>query len=415
MSYVDRNSSNSGINSDNRLVKINGSLGGADGFEDIICKEVTASESLLTPGLQTSATFQSKIYNNETFKDWESTKNQILFVELRDGYNNQMKIAQTIYRLDNREMKINVGQVEEMTFHACDVSLLKDAKTLVSKSWKCTTPDEIVRYVLQTCIGASNPDIQQSSPGRDYIAEMIHPFQVIQQQANVALDSDDPSFVHYMTYGSRQNGWEPRHHFKSLKNLTTQGSKYTYYHSEVGVRGKEGYNDLESENKAISFTFPCDYDLLSDLLNGLDENGRDINSGSFLNVSDATGSYLNGTLSGCVQNGNFKQSLTNKGTAQQQNGCETDVEKHLLRRQARMGLLEKDKVALRLIVPWQPDLHAGDIITFNWYDKTNDGASRLLYGSGDYMIASLTHRVQLGGYATTTFDCVGSSVGRGMV
>lgn len=410
MSYVE---SNGGTNSDKRLVRISGDLGGASGFEQIICKEITLTESLLTPGLQTSATFQSQIYNNKTFKNWEQTKNQIMSLDLRDGLGHQMSVQQTIYRLDNREfMPVNVGQVEEMTFHACDQTLLKDAKTLVSKSWKCTTPDEIVRYCLSSCVGASQMDIQKTSPARDYVAEMIHPFQVIQQQANVALDGDDPSFVHYMTYG-RGGQSQPTHHFRSLKDLTSQGSKKTFYHSEAGVRGEVGYNDPNADQYAIHFTFPCDYDLLSDLLNGLDENGKNINAGSFLNPSDATGSFMNGSMSGCIQNGNFKQSLTNKGTAQQQNGCETDVEKHLLRRQARMGLLEKDKIAFRLIVPWNPDLHAGDVITFEWRDKGQN--SSLLYGSGDYLISSMTHKIQLGGYATTTFDCVSKTVGQGVV
>lgn len=407
------NTTNGGTNSDLRLVRLKGSLGGADGYEQITCKEVTATESLLTPGLQTSATFQSQIYKNTTFKNWDQTKNQIMSLDMQDGFGNSLQINQTIYRLDNREfMPVNIGQTEEMTFHACDQSLLKDAKTLVSKSWKCTTPTDIVNYVLSTCVGVYNADVQSSSPARDYIAEMIHPFQVIQQQANVALDGDDPSFVHYMTYGNGSMS-QPTHHFRSLKSLCNQGSKYTYYHSETGERGGTAYNDSASRNSAIHFMFPCDYDLLSDLLNGLDENGNNINSGSFLNASDATGSYLNGNMSGCVQNGNFKQSLTNKGTAQQQNGCETDVEKHLLRRQARMGLLEKDKVAFRLIVPWNPNLHAGDVITFEWRDKSQ--GSTLLYGSGDYLIASLTHKVQMGGYSTTTFDCVSKTVGQGIV
>jgi hypothetical protein len=413
-SFTDFNSSNGGVGTDSGRVRITGTIGGTDGFKQTTCKEVTTTESLLTPGLQTSATFQSQIYKNTPFKNWDATKNQIMFINMEDDFDNRMKVAQTVYRLDNREfMPVNIGQTEEMTFHACDVSLLKDAKTLVSKSWKCTTPDEIVRYVLESCIGASNPDIQNCSPARDYIAEMIHPFQVIQQQANLALDGDDPSFIHYMTYGNENNGWEAKHHFRSLKSLASQGSKYTYYHSEVGYRENMGYNDRGSRRAAIHFTFPCDYDLLSDLLNGLDENGNNINAGSFLNPSDATGSFLGGTMSGCIQNGNHKQSLTNKGTAQQQNGCETDVEKHLLRRQARMGLLEKDKVALRLIAPWNPLLHAGDVITLEWKDK--DAGGTQLYGSGDYLIASMTHRVQMGGYSTTTLDCVSTTVGRGIV
>lgn len=406
--------SNGGINTDSRLVRIRGNLGGADNYDQITCVEVSATESLLTPGLQTSATFQSQVFRNKVLKNWDVTKGQTMYLNLYDDYGTDMSIAQTIYRLDNRAMKTNMSQVEEMTFHACDASLLQDAQHLVSKSWKCTSPDEIVRYVLSSCVGAQSIEIEPSpGPSRDYIAEMIHPFQVVQQQANVALDDNDPSYVHYMTYGT-PGTWQPTHHFKSLKYLASQGSKATYEFSETAVRGGVGYNDKSSKFRAIHFSFPCDYDLLSDLLNGLDENGNNINSGSFLNVADATGIYMNGNMNGCIRNGNFKQSLTNKGTSQQQNGCDTDVEKHLLRRQARMGLLERDKIAFRMIAPWNPDLHAGDVITFNWHDKRS-GSNSLLYGSGDYLIASMTHRIQLGGFATTTFDCVSSTVGRGIV
>lgn len=414
MAFLDvqnNKASRGGINAGDRLVRISGNLGNVD-FSQVTFKELTATESLLTPGLQTSATFQSQIYNNTTFKNWDQTKGQQMSIAMIDGLGNNMTIGQTIYRLDNREFQpINIGQTEEMTFHACDETLLEDAQRLISKSWKCTTPREIVEYALQ-CTGTSRVDIQPSpSPARDYIAEMIHPFQVVQQQANVSLDGDDPSYIHYMTYGVGA-GWQPTHHFKSLKYLASQGPKAVYYHSETGPRGGAAYNDFNAQFNAIHFMFPCDYDLLSDLLNGLDKNGNNINSGSFMNLSNATGGYLNGSMNGCIKNGNFKQSLTNKGTSQQQNGCDSDVEKHLLRRQARMGLLEKDKVAFRLIAPWNPGLHAGDIIKFEWKDKQN---GPLLYGSGDYLISSLTHKIMMGGYATTTFDCVSKTVGQGIV
>ena len=147
---------------------------------------------------------------------------------------------QKIYRLDNREfMPINVGATEEFSLHACDQSLLNDAKSLVSKSWKCESPDTIVKYVLQSCAGVRNLDVQSSQPSRDYIAENIHPFQVVVQQANVALDGDDPSFVHYMTY--KNNG---THHFRSLKSLckgAPSGNK-TFYYSDSGAAGNKDYN-----------------------------------------------------------------------------------------------------------------------------------------------------------------------------
>lgn len=408
---------------DKGLVQLSGQLGGAEGFTQVTCKEVTCTESLLTPGLQTSATFQSQIYKNTVFKNWDNIKKKQMSITMNDGFGNRMLVNQTIFRMDNREFQpVNVAQIEEFTVHACDESLLKDAQTLVSKQWKCTPPSDIVDYILGTCIGARNTDVQTAKPSRDYIADMIHPFQVISQQANVALDNEgDPSFVHFMTYG-QQDSWQPTHHFRSLKSMAKLPARYTYFHAETGLRGGADYNSEKyrapnSFNRpAISFSFPCDFDLLSDLLNGVGDNGQNLNVGSFMNAIDVAAGFLTGggkgRLVGCTQAANFKQSLTNKGSASMQGGCETDVEQHLLKRQARMGLLEKDKVALRMIVAWNPYIHAGDVVSLTWKDKERGPD---LYGSGEYMVASLTHRVQKGGYATTTLDCVSNTVGQGIV
>ena len=110
-----------------------------------------------------------------------------------------MSVRQTTYRLDNRKLINN--NVEEFYIHACDQTLLDNAATLVSKLWKCTSPSTVVRDVLSSCAGAKSLDIESSDPNRDYIAENIRPFQVVAQQANVALaGGNDPSFIHYMTY-----------------------------------------------------------------------------------------------------------------------------------------------------------------------------------------------------------------------
>lgn len=404
--------SNGGINSDKGLVKLEGSIAGTEGYRQVTFKEVSLTESLLTPGLQTSAVFQSQIYGNTPFKDWSVAKNAALNLTMSDSFGQSMTVRQKVYRLDNREFQpVNVSNVEEMTFHACDDSLLEDAKTLVSKSWKCATPNQIVDYVLTSCLSVQGSDIQSCRPTKDYVADSIHPFQVINQQCNMALDGDDPSFIHYMTYGVGNNS-QPTHHFRSLKNLTNGNPVARFVYTVSGVRGQTDYNNPNRRDTVINFMFPCDFDYLSDLLNGVGASGENLNSILTINPTNAQGSYENGTINPCIKNGNLKISLTNKGTAQKKGGCESDVEKYLLRRQARMGLLEKDKIALRLIVPWRPSLHAGDVISFTWQDKLN-GAP--LYGSGDYLISSMTHRIQMGGYGTTTLDCVSRDVGVGIV
>lgn len=393
-------------------------------FDSITAKEVILGESLHTPGLQTAVTLQSQIYGIE--KNFDEFKNKRLNISLNrqvdnylDSFTNFMSVSQVVYRLDNREfMPINVGQTEEFTIHACDQTLLNDAKSLVSKSWKCTRPSEIVDYVLGNCVGAKDPDIESCDPARDYIAENIHPFQVIAQQCNVALNGDDPSFVHYMTFGDKMGG-EGVHHFKSIKELCNGQVKKTFFHDETGALTNTDYND--NRTSAFVFNFPCDFDLLSDLLNGVDEKGQNINSLAVNNLLDGTFNLFGnqtGVLGGCgIGGGNYKASLTNKGTSQQQNSCDMNVEKYLLKRQARMSLLERDKVALRITTPWSPELHVGDIIRLEWYDKpiNRSGSNSLRYGSGNYLISSLMHKIQFGGHAVTTLDCVAQTAGQGIV
>ena len=404
------------ISTGDGLVKISGTVGGLSfdnaGGRGFSVKEVLLNESLLNPGLQTIVTFQSYIYMKG--KNLDSFKGGQIQMNLSSGYGS-LSVAQKIYRLDNREfMPTNVGSTEEFSLHACDQSLLNDAKSLVSKSWKCESPDGVVSHVLRSCAGVRNMEVDSAQPSRDYIAENIHPFQVVAQQANVALDGDDPSFLHYMTY--ENNG---THKFKSLKKLCNGSPKATFFYGDAGAAA--GVNYDKNRNVAITFMFPCDFDLLSDILNGVDESGQNINSLTTINpLNMATqllglgggggGMSMSGSCG--IGSGNAKASMTNKGTAKEQGGCETDVEKHLLKRQARMGLLEKDKIALRITTPWRPDLHVGDLIGFQWNGK--EGATDV-YGTGTYLISSLTHKIMMGGFATTTMDCVAQTAGKGIV
>ena len=101
--------------------------------------------------------------------------------------------------------------------------------------------------------------------------------------------------------------------------------------------------------------------------------------------------------------------MTNKGTSEQQNSCESKVETWLLRRQARMGLLEKDKIAFRVTVPWSPWLHVGNVFEFIWNNRFEPSIKT--YGSSTYLIVNLVHNIQFGGYATTTLDCIANNYG----
>lgn len=403
-------------------------------MNEITVKEINMSESLLTPGLQTSLTIQSYIYVDPP-KDFEKLKNAPLKINLKrrgvmgPSYNisTTMIVDQTIYRMENREsIPYNISQTEEFTIHACDTSLIEDAKKLVSKSWKCTRPSEIVKNVLEKCVGVSsdNMDIDEADPARDYIAENIHPFQVISQQCNVSLYRDDPSFVHYMTYGPYDEidptDAKPMHYFRSLKKMCEENAVIRYRYGETGTGiptakdsnliAKGGY---QSKDVIITMKFPCDFDSLVDTLNGIDENGQNQNSLGTFNPTQKSFSLLGNQSNGCGVGGyNYKVAVTNQGSAEKQNSCNLDVESHLLKRQARMSLIDRDRIALRITVPWNPGLHVGMVIGVDWPNKYGS-QDKKVYGSGDYLILHLTHTVRMGGFSVTTMDCVSRNVGQG--
>jgi hypothetical protein len=370
--------------------------------------EVILGESLLAPGLQTAVRLHS-YHHWLPVKDLNLFKNKPINITVkRDVLNvfnltSEMKIRQVLYRLDNR--KLFNQNTEEYVLHACDQTLLNDAKSLVSKMWKCTQPSSVVSDVLSQCAGAKNLDIEPSDPARDYIAENIHPFQVVNQQANAALAAgNDPSFVHFMTFTNYGT-----HHFRSLETMTKQAPMITYKFDEGGAAS--GYGNPYG---IITHSFPCDFDLLSDILNGVDESGKDINSSGLFNPVTKQFNLFGNQALGCgIGGGAYKVGMTNQDSAGQQNACPDYSYLYLQKRQARMGLLEQDKIALRITVPWYPELHAGKVIRIELQNKSD--ITKLNYGSGDYLIVSLTHNIKRGGMAVTTMDCVSTTTGEGIV
>lgn len=389
-------------NSVNMSVSFSG-LGGQ--LADFTIKEIMLGESLLTPGLQTSIKADSYIHNRN-IKDFDAFKGARVNIILEKEALRQfgtLEVNQIVYRLDNRNLINN--QTESMILRACDQSLLNDAETLVSKSWKCETPSSIAEYVLRSCAGVNNLDIEESSPGRDYIAENIHPFQVVNQQANYALaDGTDPSFLHYMTY--QNNG---THHFRSLKTLTQQSPVFTFSYNDTG-------SAYPNPNSIMTYSFPCDFDLLSDILNGIDSSGRPLSSVALFDPLLKSFSLMGNDTIGCgVGEGVFRYAITNQMSAQNMDACPDYAKEYLLKRQARMSLLEKNKVALRMTVPFNPILNVGKVVEVKLYNKEALPNPVLAYGSGDYLILNMFHHVVAGGFSVTTMDCVSTTVGQGEV
>lgn len=389
--------------------------------------ETTLTESLLTPGLQTTIKVNSYL-DSIPIKDLNQYKNSTIEIDIvraingKYGVLDNLQVNQRVYRLGMLRntsgrpgtRKLMNDSVEEFTIHACDPTLLNDAETLVTKTWPCTDPSSIVSEMLG-CVKARSVDVEPSCCPRDYAAQCIHPFQVINQQAEAALKGDSPSYIHYMTY--ERGG---THKFRSLDSLVTQ--------TPIGVNPASGITENAFEyvvtgaaaggyanpRGIMTYNFPCDFDLLADLLNGLGPNGADLSALIAFNpfIKGISGF---GTLNqiGCAKGSTvLKAAMTNMGSSGMQLSCPDYAPYYSLKRQARMSLLEVDKLALNMIVPWNPELNAGKVLRLVLKNKV-DG-TLLNFGSGDYLIHTVTHTIRYGGMATTTLDCVSTTVGQGI-
>ena len=367
---------------------------------------------LVNPSAHAMVTLQSAMYFRPT--NWNAFRCQPISINIKDNRLNssrRMLVNQHVYRCENRHFTVsNSGSVEELTLHTIDESILKDAETIMEKSWKCSTPSAVVKEAMDK-MGVTEFTMNESTgPGRPYVAESIHPLQVIQQQANVALyNGDDPSFLHFMTIDG-DSGLNV-HKFLPLTQLMNENNNvYDLYGGDSGITGGIGFADQTENDRAlrtaVTFNFPCDYDVLSDLLNGVNCDGMNMNDVKTFNLSSGSMSSVSGVMS---QAANIFKSLTMAGTAEQQNSCETNVEKYGYRRQARMGMLERDKIALRITIPWTPSLHVGQQIRFHWYNRYDQSYQQ--YGSGRYLILHMTHNIQYGGYAVTNLDCIANTFG----
>lgn len=375
---------------------------------DFSIVEVILGESLLTPGLQTSVKAHSYV-NSPVNKNFDRFRGATVNISLDKkilreyGYKSTLELNQTVYRLDSRQLINN--QNESLVLRACDPSLLNDAETLVSKSWKCASPSDIAEYVLRSCAGVRNLDIEDSFPPRDYTAENIHPFQVVNQQANYALaGGDDPSFLHYMTY--QNNG---THHFRSLKTLTQQRHVAEFVYNDTHAA-------YPNPNSIMTYSFPCDFDLLSDVLNGISTSGRPLSSVALFDPLLKSFSLMGNNTIGCgVGEGVFRYAISNQLSAFNMDACPDYAKEYLLKRQARMGLLDKNKVALKLTVPFNASLNVGKVIKVKLYNKELLPNQVERYGSGDYLILNMFHHIVNGGFSVTTMECVSTTVGRGEV
>lgn len=382
-----------------------------DFFADVTVVGISMIESLRSQSIETVIHIQSPISSlySKPFKNWDELRGKRITIKASNPNvillgKPEMKIEQTIYRLEGRKPLSEGADIEFLKLRACDHTVINNQFSRISKPYSCKTPTYVVEDVLN-CVQPTSTNIEQSIPTRNYHAANIHPFQVIAEQTNVALTNDeDPSFLHFMTF---RNGGE--HNFRSLRTMAQQTSAFGFVVNDPGFAGEFTGNPTT----IMKYEFPCDFDLLTDILNGIDDNGDVSSSVVAFNPFDGSLNMVGGNYLECSGFGNpiNDEVMSDDST---DNNCGAQIEKFQMKRQARMSLIHEDKIALRMWVPYNHAIFAGDIISIkipNDYDINGPGN----YGSGEYMIVKLSHEISSGGNGMTIIDAVSQTVGQGTV
>jgi len=367
-------------------------------------QQIIQSESILSPSPYSLVSVMATAHTDPS-RNWDLLKGATLTVTSKNpniGGGQIFTTNQTIYRLENRVAHVTNSYLEQFDFLGTDVSVLFNAERRISNYFQCQSPSQVAAYALQ-CLGVTNMEIEPSGPSRDYQAANIHPFQVLAEQADVALaGGTDPSFLHFATL----EGGTSTHHFKSVRAMTKESPVWRFRTADSG-----GRELLSNPGNILHFSFPCDFDLLGDLMNGMTLNGGYSASTIAMNPFTGTASLIGGGMQEC---GGIGGALVN--SVQTDTGstdtCGTTPEDYTSLRQARLSLIQPDKIALAITVPYNPLIHVGDMIECIFVNRITLKDN---YGSGEYLIVNLTHTLKAGGYGVTSLDLVSNSVGVGVV
>lgn len=439
-------------------------------FRELSITDVYVHESILSPQIQISVSFQDtthliknyfqyKIKGGEMPKVSLQLKNPMFDVPDSVPVGGEYRGAKTdatldiggmvVYRMDNRK---NVNyHTEEFTLHFCHPSTILNLKSRMSDFYRMQEVSKIVRDGLKAVGSSALSVVDKTDLRRDYMSNNQHPFQVIAEIADMAMANKRTQFLHYMTTESISG----LHYFKSINSLIKEKPIFTFMYNEKGMN-----QQLTDINNIMVYEFPCDFDTLLDLTGGIIHNSKDyanhrpsmismnpfdggmflvdgkvhgdkktqgfggtLNAGAWSNLNNfesnkpygAGSSTINSivsAVSGAASGGPagaLSSLLGGGGGGMQVVGDASrpsQVEKYLHRRTEAITHFHRESIDLKIVVPFNPNMHVGKVIRVRFQSKRDYGANSDDFGSGTYLIAHMTHNIKVGSYGVTTMELI---------
>lgn len=387
-------------------------------FSELSLVDVMVFESILSPDPQITMTLHDANQITKNMIDWKlkddkpiKLKEMKLVNPFADyntrqdgmGAQNVKDITikdQIVYRVDQGKL-VNY-YTEEFKVHICSPLTIENMKTRISKFYPKNDISKVVEDALKSVCEKSGIkfDVESTEMKRDYISNNMHPYQIVSEIVDMATKNGWTNYFHFATFEDKKG----KHYVKSLKKLIEGSSKITYRYEHKGVG-----DALTKFDNILSYEFPSFFDTLLDLSHGIidDENLEIEPSMVSLNPFTSTFYIVDGDSNG--NQGKPIGGTLNSG-AWSNHSTMYDVpnhcEKYLHTRTGPLAFENKNRPDIKIIVPFNPELHAGEVIKIELDMILEGNKYKKNYGTGDYLVSTLTHNIKTGSYGVTVIEAI---------
>lgn len=386
-------------------------------FGELSLNDVYVYESLLSPMPTITLKVTDTTHLIKNLYNWKMKGNQppnvkinLLNPYIEDTLKRNLLIDNMkIYRIDGRK-PINY-HTEEFNIHIIHGTAFNNQIARMSDYYKKTELSRIVEDAFQSLGVTSASEAEKTEIIRNYMSNNQHPFQVISEIADMSMIGNRAPFLHYMTLENIVG----KHYFKSLNSLVVKNKVTgTYKYNEKGFN-----KQLVDPYNIMSYEFPCDFDTLLDLSGGIVHNYdlykdhkpsmvsiNPFDSEVYLVDGKSHGSRTTQGFGGVLNTGawsNINMFEDSKGGIADQ---PSQVEKYLHRRSEILSFLHRERVDLKITIPFTPERHVGDKINVEFFSKRIGNGDQKDFGSGEYLVVHMTHNIKVGAYGTSTLECI---------
>ena len=343
---------------------------------------------------------------------------EIDFGKVKDAPN-KSDLKYRVYKIGDRQSKSN--NLERYTLFFCSDELLLSEQSKISKSYRGKKASEIVKDVLVNELKVEDSKInviEETTGMLDLVIPRLKPFETVSWVSTYARPKSTGTVGADMLLFETKDGFN----FRSLQSMFKDKVYNTYRYEEKNLDDKQ--QPLESKaNLVLQYEIKKSFDVVQDISSGsfankllsidpitrsfstttfdveqFKQQAESLNSGDVINnLKNRFGEALNQAADSVlkVATGNSNQS-SNPYIKEKQGGFGKDIfiETIIPQRTAQLNLANYNVV--KIVVPGDPGITAGRVVTFNLMTIKPSLTKKELNPqySGDYLVTAVRHIIR---------------------